>query len=115
MPILTIQEHNLCSFNDEDWVRITVTVAKTLLVRADSISGGAAVNLELYDSSGSQLLARTSSPGLGMGAAIVLPISQPGVFLLKVTPLDSRLAGTGVRYNLHALIGNAYYLPVLSR
>lgn len=115
LPILTIQEHNLCSFNDADWVRITVTEAKTLLVRADSISGGAAVNLELYDSSGSQLLARTSSPGLGMGAAIVLPISQPGVFLLKVTPLDSRLAGTGVRYNLHALIGNAYYLPVLSR
>ncbi len=115
LPLLTYQEHNLCGLSDADWVRIIAPEAKTLVVRADSLSGGAAVRLKLFDSTGSQLLAEIESSGLGKGAALIYPLSTSGEYLLRVTPLDSRLAGTNVRYKLFAFIGLAYYLPIISR
>ncbi len=108
------QEHNLCGLNDEDWVSFPAQAGVELLISSGSISGGAAVKLEVFNSSGEQL-ASAQAPDLGAGAGMTWIPPESGTYYLRVTPLVEGLAGTDARYSLWCGPPLHIYLPVIGK
>jgi hypothetical protein len=108
------QEHNFCA-NDTDWATFNAEAGKAYFINAESISGGAAFKLELYDASGTTLVASTFSTGLGQSAGLFLKPAASGKYYLKVTPVVPELAGTDVRYRLSMGDAIVYYFPLVGR
>jgi len=110
------QEHSLCGPADADWVLLEdLPAGEALLITARSLSGGAAVSLELYTIDGTPLGLTATSPRLGQGTVLRWLPPDAGDYLLNVQPLDPNLAGSNVLYQLQ--FGPAFRLglPILAR
>ena len=110
------QAHSLCGQADTDWALLKdVPGGEDILILASSVSGGAAVRLELYTVDDLPLGVISTSPRLGQGAALRWTPPQTGDYLLKVQPLDPALAGSTVIYRL--TFGPAFWLalPIVGR
>lgn len=110
----TTQEHNLCGLGDVDWVSFAGQAGVKLMVVGTSISGGAAVNLEIYNSAG-ELQASAQAAGLGKSAAFLWTPPETATYYLKATPLVEGLAGSNARYQLWIGQPKELYLPVIGR
>ncbi len=114
LPLGMYQGHNLCGLGDADWVFFPGQAGVELLIAAASNGGGAAVNLEIYNSAG-DLLATAQAADLGRTAALVWTPPVTGNYYLKVTPLVEGLAGSDARYSLWAGPPKKTYLVTIGR
>ncbi len=114
LPLEVDQVHNLCGLGDVDWVSFPAVAGVRLMIVGASLSGGAAVKLEVYDSAGA-LLESFQAPGLGQSAVLVWTPATSGTYYLKAAPLVEGLAGTDARYNLWIGSPKTTYLPVVGR
>ena len=101
---------NLCGAGDADTYQVSGTPGQTLLALAQSVSGGAAVNLELWQND--TLLAASSSSGPGAAAFIRWQVHNAEPYLLRVTPLAG-VAGSQAVYRVMAFVPRNVYLPIL--
>ncbi len=110
------QAHSLCGMADTDWVLLKdVPGGENILILANSVSGGAAVRLELYAADELPLGVISTSPRLAQGAALLWIPPQTGDYLLKVQPLDPALAGSAVIYRLTFGPASWLALPIVGR
>ncbi len=102
-----LQEHNLCPAADEDWVTFSVPAPGNYLARAYPVSGGAAVSLFVTTLDGQTVLAHGHSPDLETGVSVKFAAPAAGSYKIRVTPLNSGLWGSDMRYNLW--VGQGYF------
>jgi len=114
LPLEAYQEHNLCGLGDVDWVSFPAQAGVELMAVGGSLSGGAAVKLEIYNSAGA-LLETFQAPGLGQSAALIWTPSETGSYYLRAIPLVEGLAGTDARYFLWIGPPKYMYMPIIGR
>ncbi len=89
---------------DEDWFRVTTTATGNLNVSALQESSSAVPRLELYDASGTTLLAQGAAVlgdnGQAIGQQISFASSADETFLVRVLPASDAVAGASSRYAL---------------
>lgn len=107
------QEHNLCAQDDADWLRLGGMGGRAMLL-VQSTGGGAAFIVDLFDSSGTTLLARSQSGGVGQSAAITW-FPAGGSYTVRIRPLFPNLAGTACTYRVSLGQAQAVHLPVIMR
>lgn len=112
-----LQIRNFCLPDDEDWLRLALKAGELVQILALPGHVTSAPALSLYLSEGDQLTLAAQSTPAGMPAAGVIQFqpAQDGVYYLKISHLDGRVAGNAVSYRL--LVGEPrnLYLPVTSR
>jgi hypothetical protein len=116
LGVAALQNHNLCVAADSDWMKVQAVNGQPLLVIARPSATMGAFKLSLFAADGQTLLQETTSSGAG--ALTALPIAPPssgGTYLVRIQPLDSRLAGDANAYTV--LLSEAFrtYLPTISR
>jgi len=113
------QEHTLCragsGVGDVDWLRFQATANRPLFFAITSLDGGAALTAEIYDASGSTLLDQHAAPALGSNLMFVWTPAQDGEYLLRLSPIDERLAGSAARYRVLFAEARFLYLPLVGR
>lgn len=114
LPAGIFQEHNFCAAADEDWLSFTASETASYLVMAQSLSGGAAASLEVYNFSGT-LLFSTAAPEFGASAALRLEVTQGESYYLRIQPIDPNLQGSQVRYQAWVGPGFWVHLPLINR
>jgi hypothetical protein len=114
LTVSTFQEHNLCAAADEDWLTFTATETAGYLVLVQSLSGGAAASLEIYNSLG-ELVASASATDFGSNTALHLQITQAESYFLRIRGIDPNLTGSQVRYQVWAGPGFWIRLPLIQR
>ncbi len=115
LPLQTGQQHTLCGPGNADWFNLAVTDPGYLTVRVDSRGGGAAVRLALFAAGDlTTPLLTADSPGYDQGAALGLPV-EPGSYRVRILALTDGLAGSAAVYDLQAFVGQALYLPLVTR
>ncbi len=114
LPLGMYQAHNLCGLGDADWVFFPGQAGVELLIAGVSVSGGAAVKLEIYSNAG-DLLAAAQASDLGRTAALLWTPPATGNYYLKVTPLVGGLAGSDARYSLWVDPPKKTYLVTIGR
>lgn len=101
------QVRNHCN-GTSDWVLFSAEAGKTYAISADELGNEAWVGLSLFDSSGSTLLATSTSPKWNFNAArIVWTAPTTGNYVMKVTPvhgLSNSGANTGYTLTLGDLL-----------
>ena len=116
LGVAALQSHNLCVAADSDWMKVQAVNGQPMLVIAQPSVTMGAFKLSLFAADGQTLLQETTSSGAG--ALTALPIAPPssgGTYLVRIQPLDSRLAGDANAYTV--LLSEAFrnYLPTISR
>ncbi len=101
---------NLCAAGDADYYQVNGVPGQTLLALAQSVSGGAAVTLELWQAG--DLLAASASSGPGAAASIRWQAQNAEPYLVRVTPLAG-VAGSQVVYRVMAFVPVDVFLPVI--
>lgn len=91
---------NICVNGDVDWYRANVGKYSVLRIRANSIKGGAAVKVSVFNASGSYLLASKKAVGHGSHVLFELPVAGRTSVLIKVESAIPNLSGTDVQYGL---------------
>jgi hypothetical protein len=104
------QEHNFCPAGDEDWVIFSVPAPGNYLARVNSLSGGAAASLFVTTPDGLTVLNHGHAPDLGTRTMVSFYAPAAGSYKVRVTPLNSGLWGSDMRYSLWVGKGYLYYL-----
>ena len=93
-------EHNFCGLEDVDWVMFVANAGQNYLIRSEPVSGGAAVNMQLYGFDGYNLLGEVSAANLNEGTSLEWTAPEDNVYYLRIDPVDSRLMGTDAKYSV---------------
>ncbi len=109
------QVHNFCGINDTDWVKMNVEAGTEYLFMIPAIGATTGLKTQLYASNQTSLLKEVTSVGYGSGVTFKYTAATTQTVYLKVTPLDSRLAGNGVQYTVWYGKGYEYYFPLIFR
>lgn len=115
LPINTTQAHNFCGAGDVDWVTLSVQAGKPYMVFVTSLGGGASMNVEVYKNNGSSLLQTYPASVYGQSQVISFTAESNDTYYLKITPIDSRLAGNDVKYSVWYNQGTPtiIYMPII--
>lgn len=103
---------NLCGLEDDDYYQVSGEPGQTLLALAQSVGGGAAVRLELWQSG--QMLAESSAAGPGGAASLRWQAQNSEPYLLRVSPLAG-VAGSSAVYRVLAFVPRDAYLPLIRK
>jgi hypothetical protein len=121
-PATTTQVHTFCNptsgsgwLSDVDWFRLSLQAGKHLVVFADPLGTAAAAKIDLYASNGVTLLAQASPTEIGSASFIIYETPSNQTAYLRVTHLDSRIAGDDVKYGLTIQQGQVLFLPMVRR
>ncbi len=115
LPLGVFQEHNFCPAGDEDWVTFTVPSAGDYLALVNSLSGAAAVNLFVTTSDGQTVLDSGHSPALASGVEVKFTAPSAGTYKIHLTPLNSGLWGSDMRYKIWVARGYWYLFPIFKK
>ncbi|MEW6649891.1 MAG: peptidoglycan DD-metalloendopeptidase family protein, partial [Chloroflexota bacterium] len=107
-------EQVLCPAADQDWLRVEALAGVPYMTMVNSLAGGAAVRLGLYDHNGALLMER-SSVEFGQGVNMPWSVPASGTYFLRVTPLADGLYGSDVRYRIWCGEPKLTYLPLIHR
>lgn len=96
-----LQVHNWCPAGDVDWVVFSAKVGDQMRFSTKAVDLASAANFTLYEPDGTTVIG-TAKPA-NAGAEGVLDWTAPvdGVYVLKMTPVDGRIAGTDTKYQLN--------------
>ena len=115
LQVGVLTPRNLCASADPDWFKFEVTDPGTYLLQANSVSGGAAVKIKVYDQSLATILAQTSAPGVGEDAALAFRVPNAGIVYIRVDPLLGNLMGTDAMYRVLLLAARDTFLPLIQK
>lgn len=110
-----LQNHNFCGVNDNDWVKMNVEAGNEYLYMLPVVGTTTALKAQLYASNQTSLLKEVTSVGYGSGVTFKYTAATTQTVYLKVTPLDSRLAGNDVKYTVWYGKGYEYHFPLIFR
>ena len=108
------QSHNLCQLNDTDWIQFIGKTGDDLLIGVTQLTGGAAIQLDLYDSE-LNVLASTAARDFNQPAILHWMAPGDAIYYLKLTPIHPNLAGTEAGYSIWYGPALTFYLPVVFR
>jgi len=94
------QQHNLCGFNDQDWLLFPAKVGRTYHIRTDPLGNGVAVTIQLYSGDGRKLLGEEKPASLGQPAELSWNAPADAVYAVRLSGLQSGLSGTQARYQV---------------
>lgn len=109
------QTHNFCGVNDSDWVKMNVEAGSEYLFMLPVAGASTALRAQLYANNQTTLLKEVTSSSNGSGVLFKYSAATTQTVYLKVTPLDSRLAGNSVQYSVWYGVGNEYHFPLIFR
>ncbi|PKO12680.1 MAG: hypothetical protein CVU39_22920 [Chloroflexi bacterium HGW-Chloroflexi-10] len=115
VPVETSQQHKFCSTADIDWVQLNVEAGKKYLIFVTSRGGGAAMKVKLYQSASLNMIKSYTPSDFGQSVMLTYEATQNETLFLEITPLDNRLAGDGVLYNIWYGKGYDTFMPVIYR
>lgn len=97
----SLQVHNWCQAGDVDWVVFSAKAGDQMRFSTKAVDLASAANLTLYEPDGTTVIG--SAKPANAGAEGVLDWTAPvdGVYALKMTPEDGRIAGTDTKYQLN--------------
>lgn len=115
LQVGVLTPRNLCASADPDWFKLVVTQPGTYLLQANSVSGGAAVKIKVYDQSLGTILAQTSASWIGGNAVLAFRALNAGVVYIRMDPLLSNLMGTDAVYRVLLQEATDTFLPIISK
>ncbi len=100
LEIGEVQTHSLCPAGDEDWLTFPGVGEQQYQFLAQPVGGSAAVALRIYRAQ--DLWLQDSQRAQNFGEPVTLEWTAPAddIYLLRITPLDTRLTGEDARYNI---------------
>ncbi len=104
------QEHNFHVAGDQDWVVFDATAGTEYTIFTSQLATRADTVLELYDDSGTSLLAYNDDYA-GLASRIVWTATDAGSYRLKVRHYSSNTAGANTDYRLSLIGANDSYEP----
>jgi hypothetical protein len=117
LPINTNQEHNFCATGDVDWVKLgPVEAGNPYMVFVTSRGGGASMNVEVYKNNASTLVQTYPATYFGQSQVVTFDAVGNDTYYLKITPINSGLAGNDVKYTVWYDKGTPtiIYMPVIN-
>lgn len=117
LPINTSKQHNFCGTGDIDWIKFPVEGGNPYMVFVSSRGGGASMNVEVYKNNGTNLVQTYPATVFGQSQVVTFEAASNDTYFLKITPIDSRLAGNDVKYTVWYDEGtqSIIYMPVINR
>jgi hypothetical protein len=115
--ILTLGElaqRNLCGQNDPDWFRVVIDTEGNYRILANSLNGGAAVRITVFENDGTTFVTNGVASGVGQ-EAIVFFRAAAGTYTIKVEPLLPNLFGTDAVYQVNISDVEMVFLPIVTR
>lgn len=106
---------NLCPQNNADWFRIVINQPDNYLISAFSQSGGAAVQLRLFEEDGLTEVAAVQAPAAGENTLLRFRPPAPAIYYLKAEPFQPNLFGSQAVYRLTLWPVQDTFLPLISR
>lgn len=94
------QQHNLCGYSDYDWYVFPASMGGTYKITTSSLDGYSAAAFQLYDPIGDVILGDASPETYGSEANFEWKAEEDGLYILRVRPLDTKLAGSNVNYEI---------------
>ena len=91
-------QHNICSANDEDWMKFTAKLGPYIIETFD-LGPEADTVLELYDQNGSRLKVNDDNHG-GTSSLITYIFPDTRTYYLRVFNRNPTIYGTGTEYSL---------------
>ncbi len=100
LEIGEVQSHGFCPGSDEDWLVFPGAANQQYEVRAESLGGSAAVMVRIYKAE--DLWLQAGQRAENFGEAVTLDWTAPAddIYMLRITPIDTRLTGEDVRYTI---------------
>ncbi len=93
-------EENLCPRGDVDWVVFPAQAGRRYRFSAASVSGGAAVQIQLLATDHQKVLGEARAADFKQDASLEWSAPADGLYYLKIQPIHPNLAGKGVNYRL---------------
>ena len=116
LGVTGLQTHNLCVAADSDWLKIQAVDDQPYLVAVQASASMGAFKMSLFAADGQTLLQEITSTGAGAGTSLAIaPPPTGGIFLVRIQPLDSRLAGDAHSYTVSLSAAFRNYLPTIAR
>ncbi|MEZ4728173.1 MAG: pre-peptidase C-terminal domain-containing protein [Caldilineaceae bacterium] len=106
----TVQQHNICPVNDQDWVSFTVNANTPYVLETTNVGAEADTLLELYDATGA-LLTQNDDHTPGGASQIAYTFAQAGTYYAKVMLYNATAFGAGTEYSLHLQPGTPTPTP----
>jgi len=94
------QVHNWCPAGDVDWVVFNALMGDQMRFTTKALDLASAANLQLYKTDGS-LLGEVKPQNASADGVLEWTVPEDGLFALKLTPVDGRIAGTDTEYELN--------------
>jgi len=107
------QAHNLCGAFDEDWLMFPAQEGKLYRISTNPLSGGAGVNIQLYNLEASKVLGMADAPAMNSGSQLEWTAPEDGFYAVRLIPMDNRLQGTNVRYKVRVETTGQVFPPGL--
>jgi len=94
------QIHTFCGYSDYDWLVFAANEGDTYRISTKPLGGNAAAIFHLYDPIGDAVLGELIAQDFNQETALEWKAPQDGLYALRVSPLDNRLAGDAVSYEI---------------
>ncbi|MDX1437961.1 MAG: hypothetical protein R3335_14205, partial [Anaerolineales bacterium] len=106
-----LQSHNFCQPGDQDWVQFSAQAGVHYRVYALPIAPSTAAAIEIYAADGTTLLSGGAAHSFGGLASAGWTATSNQPYLIKVSHIDSAVAGDAVSYLLWIDEGFELTLP----
>lgn len=107
------QAHNLCGEGDADWIAFPAKEGEAYQISTTPLSGGAAVNIQLYAPDGYNQLGEARPTDLAQPAILNWTSPRDGIYFVRFTPYDPGLMGNDARYEVRVNRLSQVYTPTL--
>jgi hypothetical protein len=101
------REHNLCNpltpnhFNDEDWIKISVSDGRTYEISTKPHSGSpASLTIDLFAEDGTTKLASASTDQLDEQTTLLWTSDRNGLIYIRLKHIDDKIVGEDVVYDV---------------
>jgi hypothetical protein len=95
----TLQEHNICPADDDDWVKFSAFAGVTYNIETLNLASAADTMICLQTSSGDELMCDDDS-GAGKGSRLIFTPPLSGDYLLHIKDISATVAGDETKYDL---------------
>ncbi len=115
------QTHNFCNplasdrLFDQDWVTFTAQAGRTYFIEGTASAVQSAVELNLFASDGSTLLAASSPDWFGERTLLTWTADQDGMVYVRMRHVDGRVIGSVVTYQVQVREGFGLHLPIVHK
>jgi hypothetical protein len=109
------QSHNFCQTGDADWLQFIVAAGGYYIVYAAPSHESTAVKIQLYAADGTTLLSETAAAEFGDLNSLGWEAVESGTLFVRLTHINSAVAGDGVTYNTWIANGPRIYMPVVNK